>query len=161
MREIFNSAMPFATGFLGSIGMVYATLFASAFLAATILPGLSETGLAVFIASGEHSLIGLILAASIGNTLGSAVNWFLGTRLDALKNKSWFPVKAQSLDRAKGWYQRYGVWSLLLSWVPIIGDPITVASGFFRTPFWVFLSVVAVAKTTRYLVVMVITLEVI
>jgi len=141
--------------------MVYATLFASAFLAATILPGLSETGLAVFIASGEHSLIGLVFAASIGNTLGSAVNWFLGTRLDALKNKSWFPVKGQSLDRAKGWYQRYGVWSLLLSWAPIIGDPITVASGFFRTPFWLFLSVVAVAKTSRYLVVMVITLGVI
>jgi len=140
--------------------MVYATLFAAAFLAATILPGMSETGLAVLIASDEHSLIGLILAASIGNTLGSAVNWFLGTRLETLKDKPWFPVKGQSLDRAKGWYQRYGVWSLLLSWAPIIGDPITVASGFFRTPFWVFLSVVALAKTSRYLVVMVIALGV-
>jgi membrane protein YqaA with SNARE-associated domain len=141
--------------------MVYLTLFATAFLAATIIPGLSETGLAVFIASGEYSVFGLVLVASIGNTLGSAVNWYLGARFEVLKDKRWFPVKGKALDRAKGWYQRYGVWSLLLSWAPIIGDPITLVSGFFRTPFWIFITIVALAKTTRYLVVMGITLGVV
>jgi len=106
-------------------------------------------------------VFGLVLVASIGNTLGSAVNWYLGARFEVLKDKRWFPVKGKALDRAKGWYQRSGVWSLLLSWAPIIGDPITLVSGFFRTPFWIFITIVALAKTTRYLVVMGITLGVV
>jgi membrane protein YqaA with SNARE-associated domain len=67
-----------------------------------------------------------------------------------LKDRSWFPVSAGSLERAQGWYRRYGVWSLLASWVPIIGDPLTVAAGVMRTPIVIFLPLVALAKTARY-----------
>ncbi|XDZ66056.1 YqaA family protein [Alphaproteobacteria bacterium LSUCC0684] len=139
--------------------MAYAGIFAAAFLAATILPAQSEVGLALLISSGTYSAALLLFFASLGNTLGSVVNWYLGRSLERLKSRTWFPVGERQLDRARRWYEKFGWWSLLLSWVPIIGDPITVASGFFRTPFLLFLVVVAVAKTSRYMVVAAITLE--
>lgn len=64
----------------------------------------------------------------------------------------WFPVKKSSLERASGWYRRYGRWSLLLSWMPLFGDALTVIAGVLREPLWSFLVLVAVAKTGRYLV---------
>lgn len=139
--------------------MAYAGIFAAAFLAATILPAQSEVGLAVLISSGTYSVVLLLFFASLGNTLGSVVNWYLGRSLERLKSRRWFPVGERQLDRARRWYEKFGWWSLLLSWVPIIGDPITVASGFFRTPILLFLIVVAAAKTLRYAVVAAITLE--
>lgn len=141
--------------------MAYAGIFTASFLAATILPAQSEGGLALLISSGTHSLAFLIFFASLGNTLGALVNWFLGRSLETLKSRRWFPVKEKQLDQAKRWYGKFGWWSLLLSWVPIIGDPITVASGFFRTPILLFLLIVAAAKTFRYLVVAAITLQLI
>jgi len=139
--------------------MAYAGIFAAAFVAATILPAQSEAGLAVLISSNTYSLGLLIFFASLGNTLGSVVNWFLGRSLERLKSRRWFPVGEQQIDRARRFYEKFGWWSLLLSWAPIIGDPITVASGFFRTPILLFLIVVAVAKTLRYVVVAAVTLE--
>jgi len=136
----------------------YAGIFASAFLAATIIPAQSEASLAVLISAGTYPVILLVGIASIGNTLGAVVNWFLGRSFEGLKSKRWFPVGNDQLSRATDWYQKFGWWSLLLSWAPIIGDPITVASGFFRTPFLLFLIVVAAAKTARYVVVAAITL---
>jgi membrane protein YqaA with SNARE-associated domain len=89
--------------------------------------------------------------ASIGNTAGSAVNWLLGCSVERFRHRRWFPVDEASLDRAQGWYRRYGRWSLLLSWVPIVGDPLTVVAGVMREPFPVFLLLVSAAKTGRYL----------
>lgn len=135
------------------IAGLYASLFATAFLAATILPFSSELVLAGALASSERPWTWLIAAASLGNILGSITNWLLGRGLTALRDKSWFPVNAASLARAERWYHRYGRWSLLLSWVPLIGDPLTVIAGFLREPLWIFVLIVGAVKVARYLVV--------
>lgn len=126
-------------------------LFASAFLAATIIPAQSEIVLATMHIKNDHSAWVLVTIASAGNIMGSLVNLFLGYYLIKFQDKKWFPVNKKSLARATNFYQKYGVWSLLFSWVPIIGDPLTVVSGVFRTPIYVFLILVSIAKTLRYI----------
>jgi membrane protein YqaA with SNARE-associated domain len=132
---------------------LYAGLFLVAFLAATILPAQSELGLAGLVMSGNHSVILLVAVASVGNVLGAVVNWVLGRGIERFAGRRWFPVTPDRLDRAAGWYGRYGRWSLLLSWAPIIGDPLTVAAGVLREPLASFLALVAIAKTGRYIAV--------
>lgn len=132
---------------------VYAALFAVSFLAATILPAQSELGLAGLILSEDYSVAVLIAVASVGNTLGAVVNWFIGRYINRFQNKKWFPATPSQMDKATGWYHRYGRWSLLLSWVPIVGDPLTLAAGVLREPFWSFFVLVAIAKTGRYIAV--------
>jgi membrane protein YqaA with SNARE-associated domain len=100
----------------------------------------------------------LIAVASAGNTLGAVVNWLLGRGIERLSGRKWFPAKPAELARARRWYERYGRWSLLLSWVPFIGDPLTVIAGTLKEPLWSFLVLVAIAKTGRYLVVAALTL---
>ena len=136
----------------------YSALFASAFLAATILPAQSELGLAYLVSQQNHPLIALLLVASLGNILGAMVNWYLGLMCARYQGRSWFPIKADRLARATSWFQRYGKWSLLLSWVPFIGDPITVAAGVLRTPFWTAVWLFSLAKTARYCVIISLTL---
>ena len=131
--------------------LIYAGLFASAFLAATILPAQSELGLAALLSMGALPAFWLIAVASIGNILGAVVNWVLGRKFEQLKSKKWFPATGSQLERAANWFQRFGVWSLLFSWMPIIGDPITLAAGVFGVRFCLFLLLVAIAKTVRYL----------
>jgi membrane protein YqaA with SNARE-associated domain len=132
---------------------LYAGLFLVAFLAATILPAQSELGLAGLVMSGNHSVVLLVAVASVGNILGAVVNWGLGRGIERFAGRRWFPVTPDRLDRAAGWYGRYGRWSLLLSWAPIIGDPLTVAAGVLREPLASFLALVAIAKTGRYIAV--------
>ncbi|WLS03349.1 YqaA family protein [Shinella oryzae] len=129
----------------------YGGLFLAAFIAATILPAQSEAVLAGLLAAGSHSLGLLIIVAGTGNVLGSVVNWLLGRGIERFRHAQWFPVNAASLERAGNWYRKYGWWSLLLSWAPIIGDPLTVAAGIMREPFFRFLLVVSIAKFGRYL----------
>lgn len=137
----------------------YGGLFAVAFLAATILPAQSEIGLAGLLLSGDYSVALLIAVASLGNTLGAVVNWALGRWIEHFRDRKWFPAKPEQLDKAVGWYHRYGRWSLLLSWMPFIGDPLTLAAGVLREPFWSFLAIVSLAKTARYLILTAITLN--
>ena len=92
----------------------------------------------------------LLLVAGVGNTLGSCVNWMLGRGIEHFRGRRWFPVSDTQLDRAQERYNRWGWPSLLLSWAPLIGDPLTVVAGLMRTPFLLFLAVVAVAKFGRY-----------
>ena len=139
---------------------VYAGLFGVSFLAATILPAQSELGLAGLIAADDYQLWLLIAVASVGNTLGAVVNWGLGRGIELLRDRKWFPGSAAQLIRATNWYQRYGRWSLLLSWVPVIGDPLTLAAAVLREPLWSFLLLVGFAKTARYLTVAAIALSV-
>jgi membrane protein YqaA with SNARE-associated domain len=139
---------------------VYAGLFAVSFLAATILPAQSEIGLAGLIAGNNHDLWLLIGVASVGNTLGAVVNWGLGRGVERLHGKKWFPASAAQLSRATTWYRKYGRWSLLLSWAPFVGDPLTLAAGVLREPFWSFLLLVGIAKTVRYLTVAAVALSV-
>lgn len=129
----------------------YAGLFLAALIAATILPAQSETVLAALILSGGYSTALLVLVASVGNILGSVINWGLGRWIEHFKNRKWFPVSEMRMAQAEGWYRRYGRWSLLASWIPIIGDPITVVAGVLRVPFTSFLILVSLAKTGRYL----------
>ena len=140
---------------------IYASLFLAAFLAATILPAQSELGLAGLLVSNSYNTMVLIAVASIGNTLGATINWGLGRGIGHFKNNKWFPASPQKLDMVSEWYRKYGRWSLLLSWVPVVGDPITVAAGLLREPFFSFLILVGLAKTVRYLIVALITLQLI
>jgi membrane protein YqaA with SNARE-associated domain len=128
----------------------YAGLFAAAFLSATVLPFQSEVVLFGLLLTEHYRWWLLVLVASIGNTLGSAVNWLLGRLLAQFEDRPWFPVKRETIMRAEKWYHRYGRWSLLLSWLPFIGDPLTVVAGVLREPLPVFLVLVALAKTARY-----------
>jgi membrane protein YqaA with SNARE-associated domain len=127
----------------------YALLFVVSFVAATILPAQSELVLAGLLMLGKSPWL-LVAVASLGNILGSCVNWLLGRGAERFRDRKWFPVSPQQLDKAQGWYHRYGRWSLLLSWVPIVGDPLTVVAGFLREPFWSFLILVSIAKIARY-----------
>jgi len=134
---------------------VYAGLFVAAFVSATLFPGQSEAALAGLVLAGYPPAL-LLVVASAGNVLGSVVNWVLGRFIEHFRDRRWFPVSAGALERAQGWYQRYGKWSLLLSWAPVIGDPLTLIAGVLREPLPVFLLLVAIAKIGRYIVVMLI-----
>ena len=128
-----------------------AGLFAIAFAAATILPLQSEAALVALQFAGWPPLL-LVAVAGLGNTLGAVVNWALGRGIERFRNRKWFPVSPAALDRATAWYRRWGRWSLLLSWLPVGGDALTVAAGVLREPLWSFVLLVAVAKTARYAV---------
>jgi len=137
--------------------MVYITLFTVAFLSATLLPMGSEALLIYDISQG-HVLLLLWGVASVGNTLGSMVNYWLG-----LKGETYLEEKghlsAKKMERARGFFDRYGGWTLLLSWVPVIGDPLTFIAGVLRYRFWWFVVIVAAAKATRYgVIIMMVTL---
>jgi membrane protein YqaA with SNARE-associated domain len=134
------------------------SLFLSALASATIIPGHSEAVL-VGLLLADHTLWVLLGVASAGNILGSVINWFVGRGVERFRDRRWFPVKPTMLVRAQRWYGTYGKWSLLLSWAPVIGDPLTLVAGVMRERFAVFLLFVAVAKTGRYLVLTVVTLR--
>ena len=133
--------------------IVYAGLFSIALLAATLLPLQSEAVLAGLLIADKQPVGMLLLVASVGNVIGSAINWWLGCYIERFHDRKWFPVKKETLLRAENWYRRYGRWSLLLSWTPVIGDPLTVVAGVLREPLWSFLIIVGIAKTVRYIVV--------
>lgn len=141
---------------------IYLGLAGAAFLAATILPAQSELGLAVLIQSQDYVLIWLLVAASIGNIAGAIVNYVIGRGLYQFQKpdapeKTATPKHSKPSSRfynkAASWYERYGKWSLLLSWMPFIGDPLTVIAGYMRLGFLPFTIIVSIAKIARYLVV--------
>lgn len=136
---------------------VYFGLFIAALAAATILPMQSEAVLVGLLLTEEYSALLLVAIASIGNVLGSAFNWILGRGVESFRHRRWFPVGQPALDRAQNWYRRYGKWSLLASWLPIVGDPITVVAGVMREPLVTFLMLVTIAKVGRYLILAVAT----
>lgn len=120
-------------------------LFGAALGAATLLPMQSEAVLVGLLLSEAYSPWLLLAVASSGNVLGSVLNWLLGRGLGRVRSD------AARLARARAAYSRYGYWSLLLSWVPLIGDPLTVMAGVMREPFWRFVLLVTLAKGGRYL----------
>ena len=140
--------------------IAYLTLAASAFVAATVFPLQSEAVLVGLMLAGEQPVWALVLVASVANTAGSVVNWWLGGVIHRYRDRRWFPASPEQLARAEGWYRRWGHWSLMLSWAPIIGDPLTVIAGVLREPLWRFLILVALAKTGRYVTLALITLGV-
>jgi membrane protein YqaA with SNARE-associated domain len=131
----------------------YVSLFVSAFLAATVLPMSSEAVLSALVVGDGFDLWLLIALASIGNTLGAVVNWLLGRYCLRWRDRKWFPVSAAALERASRWFSRYGVFSLLFAWLPVVGDPLTFVAGILRVRFALFLVLVALGKTARYVAV--------
>jgi membrane protein YqaA with SNARE-associated domain len=132
----------------------YLSLFGVSFLAATILPAYSEVLFAGLLAAG-HDPWALWAWATAGNTLGAAVNWGLARGLLRFQDRRWFPFKADGLERAQKWFQRYGVWSLLMAWAPVGGDALTFVAGMMRVRFDLFLLLTGIGKGTRYAILLV------
>lgn len=125
-------------------------LFLSAFGSATLLPGTSEAALLALLGTCQGGPASLLLTATAGNVLGSVVNWALGRRLAGFGNQRWSPAKGRAIDRAVAWSRRYGAWTLLLSWLPVVGDALTLAAGALRVSFPAFLILVTLGKGGRY-----------
>jgi membrane protein YqaA with SNARE-associated domain len=130
--------------------MIYLSLFVISFLAATILPLSSELTLAGLITTYNYNNLLLLIVASSGNILGSIVNWILGFYSRNLTSKKWFPFKDEQIKRSSNWFNKFGKWSLLFAWIPIIGDPLTLAAGLLRVKFTEFLILVSIGKVFRY-----------
>ena len=128
----------------------YFFLFFTSFLAATIFPFSSELTLVALLNKGIYSSFLIISTASLGNILGSIFNWFLGFYLLGHINKKWFPFNQNQINEASKRFSKYGVWSLLFAWVPVVGDPLTFVAGILRVNFLLFLILVAVGKISRY-----------
>jgi membrane protein YqaA with SNARE-associated domain len=142
------------------LSSAYVGLFVSAFGAATLLPLQSEAVLVGLLTTGRYPLWTLLCVATAGNVLGAMVNWVLGRWIEHFRHRRWFPVDEARLARAQRSYRRFGRWSLLLSWMPVIGDPLTLIAGVMREPWWSFLLIVLVAKASRYAVLAAVTLGV-
>jgi membrane protein YqaA with SNARE-associated domain len=140
--------------------MLYLTLFISAFISATLLPSSSEVFLITMITQAQANLWLLWLAATFGNVLGSCVNYWLGMQLLRFKDKKWFPVSQKSLNKAQKQFNKYGVYSLLFAWLPIVGDPLTVIGGIFKVRFSTFVLLVTVGKGARYLAIIALAISI-
>ena len=130
--------------------MIYLSLFFISFLAATILPFSSELTLAGLITTSNYDNVLLLIVASFGNVLGSVVNWALGFYSRNLTTKKWFPFKETQIEKSSIWFRKFGKWSLLFAWVPIVGDPLTLVAGMLRVKFIDFIILVAIGKVSRY-----------
>lgn len=126
------------------------SLFVGAFLAATLLPFSSEVMLVAALVAGDLPAPLLVATAAAGNILGSTVNWALGRFLLTWQDRRWFPFSPQQIETASRRFARYGSWTLLFAFVPVIGDPLTFAAGVLKVPFWRFLVLVSIGKTARY-----------
>ena len=135
-------------------------LFLAAFVAATPVPFQSEIIFGGLLAAEPERFWLILAVASVGNTLGSCVNYALGRGLAGLTLPERFRIPDAAMQRAETWFRRWGVWSLLLSWLPL-GDVLTVVAGVLRTPVWLFVVLVALAKSGRYLVLGLIVLGII
>ena len=136
--------------------ITYLSLFLISFLAATILPLSSELALGSMLNANKQNSFALIVAASSGNILGSVFNWMLGFYLFKYINKKWIPFKENQINIASKRFNKFGVWSLLFAWVPIIGDPLTFVAGILKVNFLLFFILTAVGKISRYLFVYVV-----
>ena len=129
-------------------------LFFSSLIAATIFPAGSEIILATLSSTENYSKILLLITATTGNVLGAVINWFIGYYVIKFQDKKWFTIKKNKIKKYSNIYQKWGIWSLLFSWLPIIGDHLTVISGIFRTNIWLFLILVTIGKAGRYLAIL-------
>ncbi len=129
----------------------YFQLFIISFLAATILPLSSELVLSTMLLTNTFNKYLLLVVASFGNIFGSSVNWYLGKKILIFKDKKWFPANERQIAKGEIYFKKYGIWSLLLAWVPIIGDPLTIVAGIFKVKFFTFLLLISISKISRYI----------
>ena len=135
--------------------MDLAFLFVSAFAASTILPMSSEVVLGALAVAGATDVWLLLAVATAGNTLGAVVNWGIGRYASTWRTRLHWLEEAK-FERACRWFNHWGIWSLLLSWLPVVGDPLTLIAGALRTAFFPFVLIVLVGKATRYIFVVLI-----
>lgn len=126
-------------------------LFTASFLAATILPLSSEVVLGYLLLQ-NFNVSGVVAVATTGNVLGSLVNYVLGRVGSRVLLEKIFRVSPDDISRARSRFKTHGTISLLLAWVPVIGDPLTVAAGMLKINFWIFLTLVSLGKFARYAV---------
>ncbi len=119
-------------------------LFSSGFLSATLLPGASEASLLATLNLNSFPVWVVVAVATLGNTLGGITNYGLGLLLPNKTSSQKHGLKAIQ------WIKKYGYWSLLLSWLPVIGDPLCLAAGWLRIKFWPSLILIAIGKAMRY-----------
>ncbi len=129
--------------------MAYALLWLSALSSASLLPGSSEIVMGGLWYQGYTPLL-LWLVATSGNVAGSLVNWWLGGQVARFSDRRWFPATPEQMQRAEVWMAKFGPFALLLSWVPVVGDPLTLVAGVLRMPILMFVTLVALAKGARY-----------
>ncbi len=122
-------------------------------MVATIVPFGSEVYFATLLSLGKYNNFLLLISASVGNILGSVFNWICGYYINYFVKKSWFPIKQDKIKKGTELFNKYGKWSLLLSWVPFVGDPITFVAGTLRFSFIPFIILVSIGKIGRYLVI--------
>ena len=131
----------------------YVAMFVSAFVSATLLPFASETVLVAELRNGLGSTAALVTTATVGNVAGSTVNWWMGCSLQRFEGRRWFPFKPGDIQRATERFRGRGAWILLLSWLPVIGDPLTLVAGVLRVPLATFVTLVTIGKAARYIVI--------
>lgn len=128
-------------------------LFLSAIVSSTLFPGGSEVVLGVLAAGQQHDPWLLLTVASLGNTLGGLISWLLGL-LVVRQRFSFTERLLEKQQRAITWLRKWGSPGLLLSWLPIVGDPLCFAAGFLRVPFLASLLFITLGKTARYAVIL-------
>ena len=133
--------------------MIYLSLLTVSFMVATIVPFGSEVYFATLLSLGKYNNFLLLVSASVGNVLGSVFNWICGYYINYFIKKSWFPIKKDKIKKGTDLFNKYGKWSLLLSWVPFVGDPITFVAGTLRFSFIPFIILVSIGKVGRYLII--------
>ncbi len=134
------------------------TLFIVSFLAATLLPLGSEWLLVAMLFNGTSPLP-CVVVATCGNSLGGATNYVIGRGGGEWLNRKLLHIKPQRLEQARNWFNRYGSWALLFSWLPVIGDPLCLVSGMLKTPWLRFIILVVCGKGLRYTGLMLATIE--
>ena len=140
--------------------MIYLSLFTLSLMVATIIPFASEALLVSAILANKYNIWLLLISASLGNILGSVINWICGHYFTHLIKKKWIPINQKQIDKASSYFSKYGKWSLLFSWVPFIGDPITFVAGTLKYSFLSFLILVSIGKIGRYITVYFLTIGV-
>jgi membrane protein YqaA with SNARE-associated domain len=127
----------------------YASLGFSAFTSASLLPGTSEMVLALLWYQ-KLNIVLLWCVATAGNVAGSLLNYWLGLQCQRFSSQRWFPIKPAEFNRAQHWMTKFGTPILMFSWLPVVGDPLTLMAGVFRLPLWRFLLLMVLAKGGRY-----------
>jgi membrane protein YqaA with SNARE-associated domain len=146
-------AIGFAAAVFSGIGYLsalpYFGLFMTSLVAGTVLPFLpasSEVAMAGLIAAGSGAPALLVAAAIMGNFTGASLNYLVGRNLARFCERSWFPISSNALQRTTQWFSHYGVWLLLMCWLPMAGDAITVVAGLLRADLRLFLILTASGK---------------
>jgi len=125
------------------------SLFSSALISSTLFPGGSEAVLLYKLNEGGDVLM-LVIIATVGNVLGSLITYGMGRLGNEAAHKKWLRMDEAKIVRAEAWFGRYGMPSLLLAWLPVVGDPLCLVAGLLRSHVLLFLLLVTMGKAARY-----------